>query len=208
MTPFFVPDWAQTGTAADFFGQKFHKGEVSIFEDGTWRFGNLKFDNLLKFQYGTFYCPTVTKDTTQFATGLAAPPIGGATAAQWAITTKTQKDGLLDLVVDILRYYSAPENAQVFIAESSSFLPNIKGVKVNAELEEPLKAITTGFGEAAMFVYGDKVSQETNTKRGTVVTNLRLGQITVDQAAAEYQEVHMTGAKEDIAKNNWTCPAP
>lgn len=202
ITPYYTPDWAAAGVD---FARKFSTGEVTIFEDGTWRFGNLKFDTLIKFQWGTFYCPTVTKETTPHATGKAAPPIGGATAAQWAITSRAQKENKIDLAVDVLRWFSVPENAGAFIGEAGQFLPNVKGVKVNPELEEPLKAITTGYGEAAMFVYGDKVSQETGQKRNDVVTNLRLGKLTVEQAQKEYQKVHMEGAKDDIAKNNWTC---
>lgn len=205
MVPYFTPDWAATGTTGDYFPRKFSTGQVATFEDGTWRFGTLKFDPLIKFEWGTFFCPTLTKDTVPSATGEKPNPIGGATAAQWAITTRTQKDGKLDLAVDALRFFSAPENASVFISEAASFLPNIKGVDVNDDLKGPLKAITEGYGEAAMFVYGDKQSQETGTKVGTIVSNMRLGKLSIEDAQKQIQETQAQGAKEDIAKNSWTC---
>lgn len=205
MVPYFTSDWAATGTSSDYFPRKFSTGQVATFEDGTWRFGALKYDPLLKFQWGTFFCPILTKDTVPTATGDKPNPIGGATAAQWAITTRTQKDGKLDLAVDVLRFFSAPENATVFISEAASFLPNIKGIDVNDELKAPLKAITEGYGEAAMFVYGDKQSQETGTKVDTIITNMRLGKISIEDAQQQIQKTQLDGAKADISKNNWSC---
>jgi ABC-type glycerol-3-phosphate transport system substrate-binding protein len=205
MTPYFTSDWAATGTTADYFPRKFSTGQVATFEDGTWRMGALKYDPLLKFQWGTFFCPTLTTDTAPTATGQPANPIGGATAAQWAITSRAQKEGRLDLAVDVLHYFSAPENASVFIGEADSFLPNIKGVNVSADLADPLKRITTGYGETAMFVYGDKQSQETGTKVGTITTNLRLGKISVEDAQKQVQQTQLDGAKEDISKLGWSC---
>ena len=42
---------------------------------------------------------------------------------------------VLDLCIDWLRYITAPEQASLIIAELGQFLPNIKGVEVNEDLQ-------------------------------------------------------------------------
>lgn len=205
MVPFHDPDWSSEAIKIDAWRQRFKQQKIAIAEDHTQMFGLLKADSLLQFEWGAFYCPTITKETSQFSTGRPAPPIGGATSTQLAVTTRAEKEGRLELAVDFLRFLSVPENASLMIGENSIRLPNIKGVEVAQDLRGPLEAITTGYGEAAMFVYGDKVSQETGKKRGDVVKNLRLGKIDIPTAQRQYQEVHMEGAEKDIKDNNWSC---
>jgi hypothetical protein len=182
-----APDWAAEGTD---FNRKFLNKEVAVFEDGSWRFGQLKADPLVDFEWGSFYAPTITEEDSAFATGQSAPPIGGATAAQWAVATRAEKDGVLPLAIDFLRFVTAPENANRMISELGQFLPNIKGVDVNPDLKEPLRAITEGLGEAGMITYPDKIGTEQREKIETIVwRNLQLGEITVEEAQKQIDDL-------------------
>jgi ABC-type glycerol-3-phosphate transport system substrate-binding protein len=205
MTPFHDPDWASTAVTFDAWRQKFKTGQIAIYEYHTQLFGLLKSDPELKFEWGAFYCPTITKETSQFSTGRAAPPIGGATSTQLAITTRARKEDRVPLAVDLLQYLSVPENASLMIGELGNRLPNIKGVNVVEDLKGPLNAIANGYGEAAMFVYGDKVSQEVNKKRGDAIKLMRLDKASIADTQKEVQRVQMEGALDDIKQNSWNC---
>jgi len=202
LIPYLAPDWADAN--AD-FNRKFLNQETAIFEDGTWRFGYLRANSLLKFKWSTFFAPTITTADSTFATGEGANPIGGATAAQWAPTTRGEKEKILPLVIDILRFYTAPQNAGRFISECGAFLPNIKGVDVVQELKDPLKAISEGIGEAGMLVYGDKVDTETREKMTPIWTDWKLGKIELADAQAKLDALMTAYADAAIPKNNWKC---
>lgn len=203
LVAYVAPDWAADGTD---FNRKFLNKEVAVFEDGSWRFGLLRADPLVDFEWGSFYAPTITEQDSSFATGQAAPPIGGATAAQWAVATRAERDGVLPLVIDFLRFVTAPENASRMISELGQFLPNIKGVDVNPDLAEPLRAITEGLGEAGMMTYPDKIGTEQREIIETIVwRNFLLDEITQDEAAQQIDELMVDYATEAIAENGWTC---
>jgi len=92
------------------------------------------------------------------------------------------------------------------IGELGNRLPNIKGVAIAEDLKGPLNAIANGYGEAAMFVYGDKISQETGKKKGDAIKLMRLGKATVEETQREVQKLQFDGAGDDMKQNNWTCP--
>ncbi|RIK40210.1 MAG: hypothetical protein DCC55_15710 [Chloroflexi bacterium] len=199
---YLAPDWAAANTD---FNRKFLNKEVAVFEDGSWRFGSLKADPLVDFEWGSFYAPTITEQDSPFATGRAAPPIGGATAAQWAVSTRSERDGILPLVIDFLRFVTAPQNANRLISELGQFLPNIKGVDVNPDLKEPLRAITEGLGEAGMVTYPDKIGTEQREKIAQVWTDFHLDQITQEEAQQQIDALMTEYATKAIADNGWTC---
>ncbi|MEZ4726222.1 MAG: hypothetical protein R3E79_03700 [Caldilineaceae bacterium] len=176
-----------------------------MLEDGSWRFGLLRADPLVSFEWGSFYAPTITEADSPFATGKTAPPIGGATAAQWAVSSRTENDGLLPLAIDFLRFVTAPQNASRMIQELGQFLPNIKGVEVNADLAEPLRAITDGLGEAGMVTYPDKIGTEQREQIAPVWVDLQLGEVTPEEAAQKIDELMLEYAQEAIAANGWQC---
>lgn len=202
LVPYLAPDWAAAN--AD-FGRKFLNQEVAVLEDGSWRFGLLRADPLVAFEWGSFYAPTVTEADSPFATGKPAPPIGGATAAQWAVATRAEKDGVLPLAIDFLRYVTAPQNAGRLISELGQFLPNIKGVDVNPDLKEPLRAITEGLGEAGMVTYPDKIGTEQREKISNIWSDFLLDQISEEEAQQQIDALMMEYAQGAIAQYGWQC---
>jgi len=202
LIPFCQPDWAAADPQS---ARKFNNEQVATFEDGSWRFGTLRANPLIKFEWGTFYAPVITPEDSEFSTGQTAIPIGGPTAAQWSVATRAERDGVLATAVDVLRWYTAPQNGGRMIGELGSFLPNLKGSEVNPDLKEPLKAISEGLGEAAMFVYPDKIDTENREKMTPIWTDWKLDQITLEDAQQQLDTIMTEYAKAAIAKNGWTC---
>src|SRR6185312_2444729 len=53
-----VPYWSKDWTVSTVdFSQKFTQGNLAILESGTWEFGLLKANNLINFDWGTFFMP-------------------------------------------------------------------------------------------------------------------------------------------------------
>lgn len=202
LAQFLTPDWAAEGVD---LGRKFINQELAILEDGTWRFGLLRADPLLEFEWGTFYAPVVTPEDSPFGIGVTAHAIGGATAGQWAVSTRAEREGVLPAVIDFLRYVSAPENAGRMINERGEFLANIKGIETNPDLVEPLRAITEGVGQAGMVVHPDKIRTEQYDKWLSAWTSFLLGDLSWDDATQEFDALLLESSESLIAEGNWDC---
>lgn len=198
--------WA-ADAATTKFDLQFSQGRLGIYEDGSWRFGLLKANDELEFEWGSFFMPMLEQGDgvgmSPYATGLAAPAIGGATAAQYGITNTAEKNGTVDLAIDFLRYITAPDQASAIIAEKGQFLPNIKGVEVNEDLKEPLAAIASGVGEAGMIAYGDKIDAEAADKINIATQNYLLGRAELDPTAEDIQELLIDQATKAAEENGW-----
>jgi ABC-type glycerol-3-phosphate transport system substrate-binding protein len=205
-----VPYWSEqwpVADAADQFELQFTQGQLAVFEDGSWRFGLLKANDALEFEWGSFFMPVLEKGTgvglSEYATGLPAPSIGGATACQYGVTNTAEKNGNLDLVVDFLRFITAPTQATAIIAEKGQFLPNIKDVAVNEDLAGPLEAVASGVGEAGMIAYADKIDAEASANITTATQNYLLGRADLDETAEEIQDLLYAQAEKAADDNGW-----
>lgn len=195
---YWTKDWAASGVD---FSMKFRRGEVAIFEDGTWRWGMLKKDPLVKFKWAAFFMPTLTKDTSKFA---ATPPrpakaIGGATAAQWGVTYMAEKRGVLNEAVDFIRYVTTPKNTSFLVNEVGFFIPNIKGAQMNPDIRPIFNQLKNG-GEETIFTYGDKLTEEYGQERNRIFQKYILGQIDLETAVKENQQALEKAAKFMIEK--------
>jgi ABC-type glycerol-3-phosphate transport system substrate-binding protein len=198
---YWTKDWAASGVD---FSMKFRRGEVAIFEDGTWRWGMLKKDPLVKFKWAAFFMPTLTKDTSKFA---ATPPrpakaIGGATAAQWGVTYMAEKRGVLNEAVDFIRYVTTPKNTSFLVNEVGFFIPNIKGAQMNPDIRPIFNQLKNG-GEETIFTYGDKLTEEYGQERNRIFQKYILGQIDLETAVKENQQALEKAAKFMIEKYQW-----
>ncbi len=204
--PYWSEQWAADADTTK-FDLQFSQGRLGIYEDGSWRFGLLKANDELEFEWGSFFMPILEKGDgpglSQYATGKAAPAIGGATAAQYGITNSAEKNGTVDLAIDFLRYITAPEQASAIIAEKGQFLPNIKGVEVNEDLQGPLEAVASGVGEAGMIAYGDKIDAEAGDKINVATQNYLLGRQELEATAQEIQDLLYAQAEKAATENGW-----
>jgi raffinose/stachyose/melibiose transport system substrate-binding protein len=204
-----VPYWSEQWTIHDEanFDLQFAQGQLGIYEDGSWRFGLLNANDELEFEWGSFFMTTVEIGTgpgqSEYATGEPAPSIGGATAIQYGVTNSAEKNGVLDLCIDWLRYITAPEQASLIIDELGQFLPNIKGVEVNEDLRGPLEAVSSGPGEAGMIAYADKIDAEAAAQIDTATNNYLLGRAELDETAQAIQDLLYAQAEASAEANGW-----
>jgi len=113
----------------------------------------LNADKDLGFDWGTFYLPPFTKQTTQYASETPMCVIGGS-AAQFEVTNSAIGDtpaGMpfeeriatserLRRAIQLLQFLTVPENCAEIVNEYECFLPNIIGVPVMPALK-PFEAI-------------------------------------------------------------------
>lgn len=207
--PYWSKDWVldtnQGGTLD--FSTRFTQGNLGILEDGSWRFGLLKANDLVKFKWGSFFMPTVTKGhgpgESPYADGQPAPAIGGATSIQLAVTKTAREKKTLPIAIDFLKFLSAPKQAARVIGELGEFLPNEKEVHVNQDLAGPLSRVSSGIGEAGIFVYGDKFTTEAQSKMTKSTQQYLLGKISLDQCAKQIEATMMDMANSEIHQYHW-----
>ena len=96
------PDW--TTRATDTHTRFLNKVEP-IMEDGTWSFPRLQYDPLVDFEWSTFFAPLLTNESSDLVNDPPTPawPIGGPVGDQVAVTTLSEKDGVLDAAIDLMR---------------------------------------------------------------------------------------------------------
>jgi len=111
----------------------FLTGRAAMCWDGSWFTRRLLYDPYLDFEWGIFYLPKITKQTSRFASGAAASVIGGA-AIQLHVTNSAIIYDHLEDVIDFLMFYTAPQNFEKVINETLMFLPNIHDVAIPEEL--------------------------------------------------------------------------
>ncbi len=183
--PYREADWpTRRGSGVDEFSRYLNKAEP-IHESGTWAFPRLENDPLMDFEWDTFFAPTLTRELSAFATDPPTPawPIGGAVGDQRAVPTRSEKDGVLDEAIDLLRFISKPSNLHTIQSEIGTVLPNIKNVPIDPRFEKPFALLTTQIGETQMFIYEDvKLDRESAEPIGLAWRSYLLDQMELDDA--------------------------
>ena len=111
--------------------------------DGSWVVHRLTLDRSLDFEWGVFYLPPVTAETSRFGPGLEHPMcvIGGA-AVQFSVTKRAYSDTgtpetseRLRRVIQFLQFITLPENAEHITNETAQMIPNIVGVPARPRMQ-------------------------------------------------------------------------
>ncbi len=120
----------------DFVSQK-----AAMIWHGSWIVYRLKADRKLGFEWGVFYPPPFTKQTTPYASEKPMCVIGGA-ASQFEVTNTSIRDTPAHLpfeermrqserlkrVMQLLQFLCLPEHYARIVNEYECFVPNIAGV--------------------------------------------------------------------------------
>ncbi len=114
----------------------------------SWLTYRLAADPNLGFEWGVFYLPPFTKETSRFASGQPMCVIGGS-ACQYEVTNSALADTdpqlpleermsrseRLKRVIGFLQFMCVPEQYEKIVNEYPCFLPNVHGVEVLPSLE-------------------------------------------------------------------------
>lgn len=106
----------------------------AIYWSGSWFVRRLLHDPYVNFDWGVFYLPPITRESSAYAVGVDAAVIGGA-AIQLSVTNRAVLDGEEEIAVDFLRYLTAPRNVSRVVGEAAVFFPNIRGATMAPGLE-------------------------------------------------------------------------
>jgi raffinose/stachyose/melibiose transport system substrate-binding protein len=101
--------------------------------DGSWMIRRMKLDPLVKFDWGIFYLPPITKKTSPYACGAEPAVIGGA-GMQYSVSNSAVRKNQVEEAIDFLYFLTRPDNAEKIINEAGLFIPNIRGAKMSPEL--------------------------------------------------------------------------
>lgn len=112
----------------------FVKQRAAMIWEGSWLMRRLLKDPTIDFEWGIFYIPTITRETSSYAAGAEACVIGGA-GTQFSVTNRARSDGELELAIDILRFLTRPGNAERIVGEGGMYIPNVRGAKVAPEVQ-------------------------------------------------------------------------
>ena len=106
-------------------------------------------DKSLEFEWGVFYLPTFTKQTSKYASGVEMCVIGGSasqfevtnsavkdTPMEWDMQRRMRESERLKRVIAFLQFLCLPEQADKVINEYPCLIPNIVGVTPRPELND------------------------------------------------------------------------
>ncbi len=178
----------------------FVEGKVAMAWLGTW---NAPVLEEAKFEYGTTYLPPVSKAESPYETHDTSYRVGGpSSAGEYGITQETAKTpGLVDVAVDWLMYWSAPQNFQRVYDQYPVFVPMVKGMRSNPVNEQftyvaslPERAITDPNG---------RLSVKYGTEHIRIMQRYLLGEITAEQAKADLQKAMDQSVAELCQEQKW-----
>ena len=197
--PNWQSDWAAKTDWADF--RLWTTGKAAIAWAGTWNLLSLVNDPLRDFDFGTFWFPPVTTDTSPYGTGKFVRGLGGAHATQLAITATAIEGGKTDLAVDFLRFLTVPERAIPMIEEANVLIPNIKGERSTDLLDGMISSITTEAGPGEQLVFFGFYDVQAGDIGRSKVAEILGGSVSIEEGAAQLQEILEAGVDRMIAAN-------
>jgi len=134
----------------------FISGQAAMMYESAAQIKPIEVDPLRKFQYGLFYFPRITKESSKYATGISAAAVGGVTGAgAWIIPSTTKDRGLLNEAIDWLMFITAPQNYIPMANDLGAAAPALKARKgLDKRLEPFVKSLERGVFRVESFYRG------------------------------------------------------
>jgi raffinose/stachyose/melibiose transport system substrate-binding protein len=132
---FFEKDMSSTQLS-----RMFMSGKAAMYWDGSWTVNRLSRDPDVKFDWGIFYLPPITKADSRFANGHPMVVIGGSgtqleiTNSAWDDTHNPATSEKLKRAIAFLQFLTTPKNTARVVNEILAFLPNVVGADPRPEL--------------------------------------------------------------------------
>jgi raffinose/stachyose/melibiose transport system substrate-binding protein len=160
-------------------------------------------DPLRAFDWGTFSFPTLTAESSPFATGVAAPAIGGITGAgNYVVDAAAVKRGTAEAAIDWLMFITAPQNYVPMANDLGYYAPALKDVTgLDAGLKPIVHQVEKGVFRMETYLrgltprYADQFYQ--------VLQEYLADRKDLKTACAEIQRSMTQAADDLIAANGW-----
>ena len=193
------------GVTYDDVQRLFVEGQVAMAWLGSWSASALEQD--VNFDYGLSYFPPVTvEDGNPYdVNGETSYRVGGpSSAGQYGITQATADAGLLEEAVDLLMYWTAPQNFQPVYDAYPNYVPIIQGM-TPSEISTRLQFVVN----MPERIVGDpqgRFTPEQGTEHNRLFQQFLLGEISADELKEQYQPL-LDQAIEELCREQaetWT----
>jgi|GEM_PF-616484 len=185
----------------------FLRKETPVSENGSWVIPRLETDPLLDFEWATFWAPTLTTKMSEYVTDPpATAPNVGTVSNSYAVTTRAEKDGVLDVAIDLVRFMSVPENVGKVQGEIGTDMPNVKNVTVPDRFTQAHKWLVESMGYVTMFQYPScTMDLECTQRTEKAWWAYLLDEMTIDEAIEENDAAFKEYADRYLADTGLQC---
>lgn len=196
------PSWV--AMTVDDAQRSFVQGRSAMMWHSSARGRLIQADTLRTFEYGTFAFPTITTESSPYATGIPAPAIGGYTGAgSFTIDAASETRGTRDEAVDFLRFMTAPDNLIPLHADLGAYAPGLRGdLDIAPEIVPFLESLDRGTFRIESFFRG--LTRQYSDDFVRVLQEYILDRVTLDEAAEQIQAFMDQAATDLIQTNDWT----
>lgn len=178
----------------------FIEGQVAMAWLGSWSSTFLAEE--IQFPFEVTYLPAFTADENPYLVHESSYRVGGPSSrGQYGITQATVDAGLIEEAIDLLMFWSAPQNFQRVYDAAPDLIPMVAGVQPTAAAEGfqfvaamPERAFTDPIG---------RLTPEFGTEHNRLFQQFMLGEITADQLKAEYQPILEKAAADLCAEQSY-----
>ena len=207
-----MKEWSQywqEGFLAPPEGDMFVEGKAAIQHTMTLWIPQISANPNVTFEWGTFYQPPITKESSDFATGAVVQRVGNSGAPASAsmffmIPQTTVKAGNLDLTLDLLQYATAPDQLAHWCAAQTipCFDPGTPIETVYPDSPD-LQRQMAGFFEPPAFnngssnVYFNAISRDAGTQTLKLLQEYLADAMSLEEAIAELDDI-ITVALDDL----------
>ncbi|MBN1541637.1 carbohydrate ABC transporter substrate-binding protein [candidate division KSB1 bacterium] len=168
--------------------------------EGSWFARRLFLDPYIDFEWGIFYLPPITAESTPYGEGAEASVIGGS-AVQLHVTESARLYDHLDTTIDFLQFLTAPQNFSRIIDETLLFLPNIRGVESPPELNTIRDIFTRRY---CAIKWLETFDAKTKARWRRMLDLFLNDGISQQDYLAHLETIFSDYADEQIAKYKWT----
>ncbi len=197
------PEWSQYWQSGFLTAPSpglFERGQTAMWWGGIWAMVELLNDPLREFELGLFSAPQITRETSRHSDESPLPMVGGASGEQWAISESAIKKGIVDDVVDLVRYLTVPEHINSVLAEAMTHAPLIVGGDM-PELFKPFVAQLEG--GVSPFIVERFFSSQQRDRWFREFQLFMDGQYSVRQYADIVDGIWNDAARTLIENNDW-----
>jgi hypothetical protein len=121
----------------------------------------------------------------------------------YAVTKTAKEKGNLPVVIDFLRYISAPRQAGRIVNELGQKLPMEVEVPLKKDLANALSSLYHSSGVGGMFFYQYTISTEAFQKVSALTAAYLLGRASLDATVAALQQEYVRQSRDSAAKFGW-----
>ena len=183
----------------------FVTGKAAMFWHSSARVKPITADPLRTFAFGTFSFPRITKESSPYATGIAAPAIGGFTAngGEYVVDALTERRGTREASINWLMYITAPQNYVPMANDLGAYAPGLKDMKdLDPALEPFVQSVQKGVFRIESYLRGLTVKYADQFYM--VLQEYLAGKKDLGKTCEEIQG-YMTQAAADLAsEHGWT----